>query len=40
MAAAMSRELDYADLYFQLTRYETWTVEDGIVKEGVYSIDQ
>jgi TldD protein len=40
MAAAMSRNLDYADLYFQLTRYETWTVEDGIVKEGVYSIDQ
>src|SRR5690606_22037864 len=25
---------------FQQTRYETWTVEDGIVKEGVYSIDQ
>jgi TldD protein len=40
MSAAMSRQLDYADLYFQLTRYETWTVEDGIVKEGVHSIDQ
>jgi len=40
MAAAMSRQLDYADLFFQLTRYETWTVEDGIVKEGVYSIDR
>jgi TldD protein len=40
LAAAMSRRLDYADLYFQLTRYETWTVEDGIVKEGVHSIDQ
>ncbi len=40
LAAAMSRQLDYADLYFQLTRYETWTVEDGIVKEGVHSIDQ
>ena len=40
MAAAMSRQLDYADLYLQLTRYETWTVEDGIVKEGVHSIDQ
>jgi TldD protein len=38
--AAMSRQLDFADLYLQLTRYETWTVEDGIVKEGVYSIDQ
>jgi TldD protein len=40
LAAAMSRQLDYVDLYFQLTRYETWTVEDGIVKEGVHSIDQ
>src|SRR6187399_439795 len=40
MSQAMARRLDYADLYFQFTRYETWTVEDGIVKEGVHSIDQ
>jgi TldD protein len=40
LATAMSRQLDYADLYLQLTRYETWTVEDGIVKEGAHSIDQ
>jgi TldD protein len=40
LSAAMSRQLDYADLYLQLTRYETWTVEDGIVKEGAHSIDQ
>ena len=40
LSAAMARQLDYADLYLQLTRYETWTVEDGIVKEGVHSIDQ
>jgi len=40
MSVAMARRLDYADLYLQLTRYETWTVEDGIVKEGVHSIDQ
>lgn len=36
----MSRRLDYADLYFQSTRYESWTVEDGSVKDGVYSVDQ
>jgi len=36
----MSRQLDYADIYLQCTRYESWTVEDGIVKDGVYSIDQ
>ena len=40
LAAAMTRELDYVDLYLQLTRFETWTVEDGIVKEGTYSVDQ
>jgi TldD protein len=40
LAAAMTRELDYVDLYLQLTRFETWTVEDGIVKEGAYSVDQ
>jgi TldD protein len=36
----MSRRLDYADLYFQCTRYESWAVEDGIVKDGVHSLDQ
>jgi TldD protein len=40
LGVAMSRQLDYVDLYLQTTRYETWTVEDGIVKEGAYSIDQ
>ena len=40
LATAMARKLDYVDLYLQLTRYETWTVEDGIVKEGAYSVDQ
>jgi TldD protein len=40
MGALMSRQLDYADLYLQLTRYEAWTVDDGIVREGVHSLDQ
>jgi TldD protein len=40
LSTAMARKLDYVDLYLQLTRYETWTVEDGIVKEGAYSVDQ
>jgi TldD protein len=40
IARLMGRQLDYADLYFQATRFETWTVEDGIVKEGVHSIDE
>ena len=40
MNRLMSRQLDYADLYCQSTRFETWTVEDGIVRDGVFSVDQ
>jgi len=40
MGQMLSRQVDYADLYCQLTRFETWTVEDGIVREGVFSLDQ
>jgi len=40
MNTLVSRQVDYADLYCQLTRFETWTVEDGIVREGAFSIDQ
>jgi TldD protein len=36
----MSRGVDYADLYFALTREESWSLEDGIVKEGAHSIEQ
>jgi TldD protein len=40
MNRLMSRQIDYGDLYCQLARYETWTVEDGIVREGAFSLDQ
>ena len=40
IAKLMNRRLDYADVYFQSTLYETWTVEDGNVKEGVHSVDR
>src|SRR5215204_1276118 len=32
--------IDYGDLYFQHSRRESWTVEDGIVKDGAHSIEQ
>jgi predicted Zn-dependent protease len=32
--------VDYADLYFQFTRSESWSLEEGIVKTGSFSIDQ
>jgi len=34
------RNLDYADLYFQSCYHETWVIEDNIIKEGSYHIDQ
>jgi TldD protein len=34
------RRLDYADLYFQYTRSEGWSLEEGIVKSGSFSIEQ
>ena len=40
LGALMTRQLDYGDLYFQFTRIETWTLEDGSVKHGVHSVDQ
>lgn len=33
-------QLDYADLYFQYGRAESWSLEEGIVKSGSFSIDQ
>ena len=38
--ALMRNGVDNADLYFQVTRHESWSLEDGIVKEGSYSLDQ
>jgi TldD protein len=32
--------IDYGDLYFQLSRSESWGLEDGIVKNGSYNIEQ
>ena len=32
--------IDFGDLYFQYSRRESWTVEDGIVKDGAHSIEQ
>jgi TldD protein len=36
----MDRRLDLADMYFQATRFESWFLEDGIVKDGSFNIDQ
>ncbi len=36
----LTHSVDFADLYFQLTRQESWSLEDGIVKDGSASIEQ
>ena len=38
--ALAGRRLDYADLYFQYTRSEGWSLEEGTVKSGSFSIEQ
>jgi len=35
-----ARRIDYADLYFQYTRSEGWSLEEGIVKSGSFNIEQ
>ncbi len=40
LGQVLSYAVDSADLYFQATHYESWSLEDGIVKEGSYSIDR
>jgi TldD protein len=34
------RDVDAADLYFQVSRQESWSVEDGIIKEGSFNVDR
>ncbi|MBI2296069.1 MAG: metalloprotease TldD [Betaproteobacteria bacterium] len=36
----MAHRVDYADLYFQYCRSESWSLEEGIVKSGSFNIDQ
>ncbi len=36
----MAHHVDYADLYFQYSRSESWSLEEGIVKSGSFNIDQ
>ena len=38
--ALAEHRIDYADLYFQYTRSEGWSLEEGIVKSGSFNIEQ
>ena len=36
----LTHSVDFADLYFQLSHQESWSLEDGMVKDGTASIEQ
>ncbi|MDX2477285.1 MAG: metalloprotease TldD [Gammaproteobacteria bacterium] len=40
MSQLLSNQVDYADIYFQYSRHETWSLEEGKVKSGSHNIDQ
>jgi len=40
LASIHTHDVDFADLYFQHSRFESWSLEEGIVKSGTFSIDR
>ncbi|GAA3542021.1 metalloprotease TldD [Zobellella aerophila] len=40
LARLCRHDIDFADLYFQNSVHESWVLEDGIVKDGSYNIEQ
>ncbi len=40
MARLLGHRLDYADIYFQYSRHESWMLEEGQVKSGSHNIEQ
>lgn len=39
LANILGHSVDSADLYFQGSRHESWTLEDNIIKDAAYSVD-
>ncbi|WP_456418259.1 metalloprotease TldD [Thiolapillus sp.] len=40
MDKLISSQVDAADLYFQYSRLESWVLDDGIIKEGNFNLEQ
>jgi TldD protein len=40
IGAIHEHHVDFADLYFQHARFESWSLEEGIVKAGSFNIDR
>ena len=40
LASIHAHDVDFADFYFQHSSFESWSLEEGIVKAGTFSIDR
>ncbi|MHA2940343.1 metalloprotease TldD [Vibrio sp. RC27] len=40
LSSIVSRDVDYADIYFQSSWHESLVLEDGIIKDGSFNIDK
>ncbi len=40
LESIMSYKVDFAEMYFQTSRHESWMIEDGIVKDASFSSDK
>ncbi|MBT8088362.1 MAG: metalloprotease TldD [Gammaproteobacteria bacterium] len=40
LGSVMRGGVDFADLYFQVSRHESWMLEDGIIREGSFNLEQ
>jgi TldD protein len=39
LSSILGHQVDNADLYFQSTSYESWTLEDGIIRDASYNVE-
>jgi len=40
MGCLLAAQVDAADIYFQSSRYESWVLEDGLIKQGTHNSEQ
>src|SRR5581483_2338252 len=40
LGSIRAHDVDFADLYFQHSSFESWSLEEGIVKAGAFNIDR
>jgi TldD protein len=40
LSQTLGKSIDAADIYMQMSRHESWVLEDGIIKSGSFNIDK